>query len=135
MRKTLRHMEDDLMKMERSDLMQEKYHVIVMETPPQRVFGIHKRINIAEIHDLFQQLKEEMEKRGIQRAGATQLLYHGEEFSYENIDVEAHTQIAGDHPDIKQIPAQLCAAESNGYACVAIYFLTEHINRFFIICY
>nr|WP_319487802.1 MerR family transcriptional regulator [uncultured Caproiciproducens sp.] len=113
MRKTLRHMEDDLMKMEGSDLMQEKYHVIVMETPPQRVFGIRKRINIAETHDLFQQLKEEMEKRGIQRAGATQLLYHGEEFSYENMDVEAQTQVAGEHPDIKQIPAQLCAVTTH----------------------
>lgn len=89
MRKTLRHMEDDLMKMEESGLMQEKYHVIVMGTPQQRVFGIRRKINIGEVHGLFQELKKEMQKRGLKRAGATQLLYHGEEFSYENMDVKA----------------------------------------------
>lgn len=113
MRKTLRQMEDDLIKMEESDFMQKKYHVIVMETPQQRVFGIRKGINIAETHALFQELKEETAKRGIKRAGATQLLYHGAEFSYENMDVEAQVQVTGEHPDIKQIPAQLCAATTH----------------------
>jgi DNA-binding transcriptional MerR regulator len=113
MSKTLRRMEDDLIKMEESDLIQEKYRVIVMETPSQQVFRIRKSINISETHDLFQELKAEMKKRGIQRAGATQLLYHGEEFSYENMDVEAQVQVTGEHLEIQQIPAQLCAATTH----------------------
>lgn len=110
MRKTIRHMEDDLMKMEESAFMQEKYHVIVMETPQQRVFGIRRRINIGEVHELFQELKKELQERRLKLAGATQLLYHGDEFSYENMDVEAQAQVAGNHPDVCEIPAQLCAA-------------------------
>lgn len=110
MRKTLRHMEDDLMKMEESEFMQEKCDVIIMETSPQRVFGIRRKINIGEVHGLFQELKQEMQKRGLKRVGVTQLLYHGEEFSYENMDVEAQVEVAGEGPDICEIPAQLCAA-------------------------
>jgi DNA-binding transcriptional MerR regulator len=113
MRKTLRHMEDDLMKMEESEFMQEKYDVIVMETPQQRVFGIRRKINIGEVHELFQELKQEMQKRGLKRVGATQLLYHGEEFSYENMDVEAQVQVGGEDSDICEIPAQLCAVTTH----------------------
>lgn len=113
MRKKLRQMEDELMKMEELALIKKNYHVIVMLNPQQRVFGIRKKINIAETHNLFQELKAELQKRGIQRAGATQLLYHGEEFSYENMDVEAQIQVSGDHPDIRQLPAQLCAVTTH----------------------
>lgn len=113
MRKTLRRMEDDLIKMEESDLIEEKYHVIIMETPSQRFFGIRRKINVSETHDLFQALKAEMKKRGIQRAGTTQLLYHDKEFSYENMDVEAQAQVTGEHPEIQDVPAQLCAATTH----------------------
>jgi len=113
MRKTLRRMEDDLLKMEESEYMQQKYNVIVMETPEQRVFGVRRRISIGEIHDLFQQLKQEMDKKGIRRAGAAQMLYHDEEFSHENMDVEAQFQVAGDGEGIRTVPAQLCAATTH----------------------
>ena len=113
MRKTLRHMEDDLMKMEESKLIQEKYHVIAMEAPQQRVFGIRRRVNISELHELFQELKQEIKRQGIQRAGAIQLLFHDEEFSHENMDVEAQVQVTGEHPEIKQIPAQRYAATTH----------------------
>lgn len=112
MRKTLRRMEDDLLKMEESEYMQQKYEVIVMETPEQRVFGIRRRINIGEIHDLFQELKREMDKKGIRRTGAAQLLYHDEEFSHENMDVEAQFQVAGGD-GTRKVPAQLCAAATH----------------------
>lgn len=59
----------------------------IMTAPQQRVFGIRRKINIGEVHELFQELKQEMQKRGLKRVGATQLLYHGEEFSYENMDL------------------------------------------------
>lgn len=113
MRKAIRHMEDDLMKMEESDLMQDKYNVILMEIPAQKVFGIRKRINVGETHDLFMQLKNEMNKRGISRCGATQLIYYGKEFSYEDMDVEAQVQVSGENSEIKEITAQLCAVTTH----------------------
>ena len=108
LRRTLRSMEDNIMKMEGKSMFQEKYHVIVIDTPPQRVFGIRRKISIAEIHDLFQELLQEMNKRGLKRSGATQLLYYGEEFSYENMDVEAQVQVSGEHEEVQEIPAQQC---------------------------
>lgn len=113
MRKKLRQMENDLMKMEGSSLIKENYHVIVMENPQQRVFSIRKKICISETHDLFQQLKREMESRGLKRTGATQLIFHGEEFSYENMDVEAQVQVSGEDPEIKNIPSLLCAVTTH----------------------
>ncbi len=113
LRKTLSAMEDEIIRMEGKNMVQEKYHVIVMETPPQKVFGIRKTINIGEIHDLFQELHKEIKERGLVRAGATQLVYLGEEFSYESMDVEAQVQVSGGHPEVKNIPAQLCVATTH----------------------
>lgn len=110
MRQEIRHMEEELMQMEGLDLVQKTYKVITMEIPAQHVFSIRRKISIAQTHELFQELKQEMEKRGLKRAGATQLLYHGKEFSYENMDVEAQVQVSGEHPDVQEIPAQFCAA-------------------------
>lgn len=112
-RKTLRRMEDEIIKMEGKSMVQDKYHVIVMNTPPQSVFGIRRKVSIAGVHDLFQELHEEMEKRGLARAGATQLIYLGEEFSYENMEVEAQVQVSGEHPDIRKFPSQLCVATTH----------------------
>lgn len=89
MREEIRHMEEELMQMEGLNLVQKTYKVITMEIPAQRVFGIRKNISIAQVHGLFQELKQEMEKRGLKRAGATQLLYHGEEFSHEDMGTAA----------------------------------------------
>lgn len=113
LRKTLRRMEDDIMKMEGKSMVQDKYHIIVMNTPPQRVFGIRRKISIGEIHDLFQELLREMNQRGLKRAGATQLLYHGDEFSYESMDAEAQVQVSGEHKDVQEIPAQLCVVTTH----------------------
>lgn len=113
LRKTLRRMEDDIMNMEGKSMLQDKYHIIVMENPPQRVFGIRRKINIAQTHELFEELYREMEKRGLKRAGAAQLLYHDEEFSYENMDAEAQVQVCGEHPDVTEIPAQKCVVTTH----------------------
>lgn len=110
MRQEIRHMEEELMQMEGLDMIQGTYKVITMSIPAQRVFGIRRKISIAQTHELFQKLKQEMEKRGLKRAGAVQLLYRDEEFSYENMDVEAQVQVVGDHPDVQEIPGQFCAA-------------------------
>lgn len=110
LRKTLRQMETEVIKMEGMTMLQEKYHVITMTIPKQRVFGIRKMINVAQTHDLFQELYREMESRGLKQAGVMQLLYHGQNFSYENMDVEAQVQVEGESREVKEIPTMLCAA-------------------------
>lgn len=111
LRKTLRRMEDDIVKMEDNRMsFQEKYHIITMQNPEQRVFSIRRTIAIGEVHDLFQELLAEMEKRGLKRTGPTQMLYHGEEFSYEDMDAEAQVQVDGEGEGVTTLPAQLCAA-------------------------
>jgi DNA-binding transcriptional MerR regulator len=113
LRRTLRRMEDDILKMEGKTMAQDKYHVIIMNTPPQRVFGMRKTISIAEVHDLFQALLEEMRQKGLARTGATQLIYHSKTFSYENMDAEAQVQVSGDADGVQEIPEQLCAVTTH----------------------
>lgn len=110
LRKSIRRMEQDILTMEGTNMALDQYHVIVMETQPQRVFGIRKTISIAQVCELFDELLSEMGKRGLRRAGATQMLYLDEEFSYEKMDVEAQVQVAGEHADVKEVPAQQCVA-------------------------
>lgn len=110
LRKTLRKMEAEVIKMEGNNMLQEKYHVITMTIPKHRVFSIRKTINVGEIHDLFQELRCKMESSGLVQAGVTQLLYHGQGFSYGNMDVEAQVQVAKDSKETKEVPEMLCAA-------------------------
>ncbi|WP_040195530.1 MerR family transcriptional regulator [Candidatus Soleaferrea massiliensis] len=113
LRRTLRRMEDDIFRMEGKNLAMEHYHVILMNSPAQRVFSIRKRINIGQVGELFDELLEEMKKRGLVRTGACQMLYHGEEFSYDDMDAEAQVQVSGEHPDVKEVPEMLCAATTH----------------------
>lgn len=113
LRKTIRRMENDIIKMEGLQLAQEKYHVIVMDAPQQRVFGVRKTINIAQTHELFEELYKEMAKRGLTRSGVTQLVYHGEEFNYEHMDVEAQAQVSEDGEGVAVIPAGLYLATTH----------------------
>lgn len=134
LRRTIRRMENDIIKMEGLQLAQEKYHVIVMDAPQQQVFGIRRTINVAQTHDLFQELYKEMERRGLKRSGATQLLYHGKEFNYEHMDVEAQAQVSGGGEGVTTIPAGLYLAVTHtgpyeevhfAYDAVAAY-LAQH---------
>lgn len=113
LRQTLRRMEDDILRMEGRTMAQEKYSVIVMNIPAQRVFGLRRTINISQIHELFQELRREMAARGLRQAGATQTLYHCKEFSYDSVDVEAQIQVDGQHEEVRDIPAQLCIATTH----------------------
>lgn len=110
LRKRIHRMEEDILRLEGKNMASEQYHVIVMETQPQRVFGIRRTINIAQVHEFFDELLSEMSKRGLRRAGATQRLYLGEEFNYEAMDIEAQVQVAGEHADVKEVPGQTCVA-------------------------
>lgn len=108
-RELLRRMEADILRMEDKSIMLQNYHVILMEDPAQSVFSLRKTIDVSQIHQLFQQLRRQMEERGLKLAGPTQSLYHGQEFSYEQMDVETQAVVAQEGPEIRQKPAQLCA--------------------------
>ena len=51
-----------------------------------------------------------MKRRNIPRSGFTQQMYHGSEFSYESMDVEAQAQVNVDGAGIRVIPAGRYAA-------------------------
>lgn len=110
MREKLRLMEDELMKMEENIMGIRKYDVIVIDMPEQKIFGLRKTINISETHKLFEELYDEMEKRGLKRAGATQQMYMGKQFSYDAMDVEAQAIVLDDGEGVKILPAATYAA-------------------------
>lgn len=48
MRRTIRRMEDDIIKMEGNAMELNKYHVVVMDAPEQLVFGIRRTIDVRQ---------------------------------------------------------------------------------------
>ena len=108
MRKAIRRMEEDVIRMEELDM--EAYPVILMDCPEYKVFGLRRTIDVSQTHELFQDLKAELNKRGLRLAGFTQQMYHGKEFSYEAMDVEAQAQVEADGPEIRTVPAGTYAA-------------------------
>lgn len=83
------------------------YHVIVLDNPLQTVYGIKRTINITEneIQQLFVDLNQELQEKGIRRTGVAQLVYLDDEFSYENMYVEAQVQVADDTSGAHTMPA------------------------------
>lgn len=109
----LSQMEQDLsLSKEEKTMKQNQYHVITMDTPSQNVFGIRRIINLdsQSIHQLFINLHQEMDARGLKAAGAFQLVYLNEEFSHENVEVEVQVPVNATHPDVHTLPPTLCAA-------------------------
>ena len=110
MRKSTRLMEQAIAQMEGIEPMNEPYSVRIMHCPEQNVISIRKTIPPEQIHALFAELHAEMNRRGLQRTGPTQLRFLGEEFSYEAMEVEAQAVVSAHGPNITTIPACLCAA-------------------------
>ena len=109
MQERLREMEADILRMEGRPMPEEAYHVTVMPDPEQTVFGIRRTVPVAKFHDLFQELWGELATRGLEQAGPIQMLYHSEEFDYENADVEVQAVVKSS-PNAKIKPAyDLCA--------------------------
>lgn len=106
----LSRMEADILRMEGKTMSQNKYHVILMEDPAQKVFSIRKTVGVDQFHALFQELREEAAKRGLKQAGPIQMLYHDPEFCHERSDVEAQMVVAQDAPGVTEKPAFICAA-------------------------
>lgn len=109
LRRSLRRMKADMLHMEVEN-MYEQYHVILMDDPAQQVFSIRRTINVAQTHELFQELRRKAAAQGLNQVGPTQQIYHGQEFSYESMDVEAQMVVFGDAPGITEKPAYTCAA-------------------------
>ena len=111
----LRRMEQDILRMEGTQAMNETYHVVLLEDPEQRVFSIRKTLGVAQFHELFIELRREAEARGLRQAGPIQVLYHDREFDPERTDVEAQMVVAQDGPDVTVKPRLTCAAvQHNG---------------------
>ena len=114
LQRNLRRMENEIRFMEGTEMLRE-YHVIIMENPAQKVFGLRRNISMKgqEIHALIQEMKKEAEQRGLKQAGPLQMVYLDEEFSHENTEVEIQMQVNSDHPDVKTMPACICAATTH----------------------
>ena len=103
MRRSIRRMEEDVIRIGGT------YHGALScrpyGLPEYRVFSLRRTIDVSQTHELFRELKEEMKRRNIPRSGFTQQMYHGSEFSYESMDVEAQAQVNVDGAGIRVIPA------------------------------
>ena len=110
MRRVIRRMEAAIVQMEGTSMANDTYHVILMQAPAQKVFRGRRTIQIGEMHDLFAELRAQMKRAGVRRTGPTQARYHGEEFSYEHMDVEAQAAVDADGPNVSVIPAGTFAA-------------------------
>ena len=110
-------------------MIEKEYPVIVMHCPAQTVFGIRETISISQVHELFERLHQEMEARGLRRCGATQLLYHGKEFSYEQMDVEAQAVTQGEGPGVTCIPEGDFAAVTHLGSYETLHYAYEALGR------
>lgn len=110
MRRVIRRMEAAIVQMEGTSMANDTYHVILMQAPAQKVFSVRRTIQIGEMHDLFAELRAQMKRAGVRRTGPTQARYHGEEFSYEHMDVEAQAAVThtGPYENIKYAYDALC---------------------------
>lgn len=93
MQERLRELEADILRMEGRPMPDSKYHVTLMPDPEQTVFGIRRTVPVTQFHDFFQELHQELARRGLKQTGAIQMLYHSEEFNYEGADVEVQAVV------------------------------------------
>lgn len=115
MQERLRELEADILRMEGIPMFEEKYHVILMPDPEQSVFGIRRTVPVRAFHDLFQELRREIARRGLKQTGAVQMLYHSEEFDYEGADVEVQAVVeAGPGTTVKPAYPTCAAVQHRG---------------------
>ena len=105
----LRQLEADILQMEGTPMFQEKYEVLLIPDPEQTVFGIRRTVPVTKFQELFQELFREIARRGLKQVGPIQMLYHSEEFDYENADVEVQA-VVEPGPDTAQKPAYAVCA-------------------------
>ena len=103
-------LEADILRMEGVPIMENAYHVILLEDPEQKVFSIRRTIGVNQFHNLFNELRQEASARGLTQAGPIQMLYHDPDFNHESSDVEAQMVVAQDGPNVTVKPRRTCAA-------------------------
>lgn len=113
LRRTIRKMEEEIVRMEGTRMNLDTYKVIVMQQPEQNVFAIRRTIHISETNALFEELLGEAQKLGYTRVGATQQMYMGEEFDYNALDIEAQVQVQETGAGVHTIPAGLYVATTH----------------------
>ena len=103
-------LEADILRMEGVPIMENAYHVILLEDPEQKVFSIRKTIGVDQFHNLFNELRQEAAAHGLTQAGPIQMLYHDSDFNHDCSDVEAQMVVAEDGPNVTVKPRYTCAA-------------------------
>ncbi len=106
----LHQLEADILRLEGAEIMENKYHVVLLEDPEQKVFSLRKVIGVDQYHQLFTDLRREAAARGLTQAGPIQMLYHDLDFNPESADVEAQMVVAQNGPGVTIKPRFLCAA-------------------------
>lgn len=101
----LRRLEDSTHQMEWKP--QHAQEVTLVELPPQRVYGITKKIHIGQANETFAELYSAAEELGLTRAGAMIMRYLGAEFNYDDMDVEICVPVSDEHPDTHILPGGL----------------------------
>lgn len=91
-------------KHQKGSFMDSKQKAVLMETQPTRVFGMTYHIHIGQVSEVFQKTLEEMAKRGLQKAGAGMMVYLGDEFNYDDMDIEVCFPVDKEHPDTRIMP-------------------------------
>lgn len=106
----LRQLEMDILRLEGAEIMENQYHVVLLEDPEQKVFSIRKVVGANQFHALFAELRQEAAARGLTQAGPIQMLYHDPNFCREGTDVEVQMAVAQAGPGVTVKPRFLCAA-------------------------
>lgn len=108
LREKLRQLEQDILRMEGTEMEQNKYQVTLREDPAQTVFGIRRIANVGQLSGLFEELFAQAPQQGFRPLGPVQFLYHSQDCDFEAMDVETQVVVAPD-PKAAIKPAQFCA--------------------------
>lgn len=104
LRDTLRRMEADLLTMEGNTMVLDKYTPQIIETAPQKVFGLRRNINMGEFADIINDMLAELKAKGLTCKGPVQMLYHDNELKFENMNVEVVTAVNEDCDGANTLP-------------------------------
>lgn len=104
LRKVLRRMKEDIMTMEGAAMALEKYTPVLIEEGPQKIFGLRKNINIGEMSGLINEFLAITAKKGLSCCNFVQMMYHDQEISFENMDVEVMISVDRDGDGVRTLP-------------------------------
>lgn len=94
---------------EGGDFMLYKDQIKLVDSPAQQLFSVRETINIKNFGQLMEKLFSQMEAAEIQPAGAPMAIYHSEEYTPENYDLELAVPIQEVNRATSEIPAYKAA--------------------------